>query len=881
MPLFLSCASLTGLKRLAWRTFLTVFLLSLSGGTARSQTPNLTDAQKFFDSGEFAACRDMAAEAIKQGTYNRKWWPLKIRAEMASGEYLAAWETFLDGRSKDEYDIGILWAGRDVCRYVGSIQEVRELEQAFDAAVENAAWRYTDSHELSLRALREFEKGNDAKKVLEEHLDRATRQSSRSVEAWTVIGNLGLTKHDYALAADGFRKAIEARPENPDAHFGLAKALSSSNSELAQASLEKALELNPAHIDSLLHMAENQVDAEAYDQARETLDQVLEVNPEHPLAWAYLAVIAHVEADSDQEEFYRRLALGWWKNNPEVDHLIGRKLSDKYRFAEGAAYQRRAIEMAPGHLGARFQLAQDLLRLGLEEQGWQLAEQVFADDPYNVVAHNLLTLRDNLNQYATLRSEHFILRMESAEVPAYGQRAITLLEEAYDHLTARYPVKIDRPVVVEIFARQEDFAIRTFGLPGGAGFLGVCFGPVITANSPAAQAVPSSWESVLWHEFCHVVTLTKTRNKMPRWLSEGISVYEERLKDPAWGQQLNPTFRQMLLEELTPVSQLSGAFLQPDSAMHLQFAYFESSLVVEYLVDQFGLEALNQVLDDLGSGIAINDALSRRTVPINRLDQMFADYAEKKANSLSPEMDWTESPVGPRESLTALVEARSDHPNHYQLLRVLSARLLQAGRLKEAEEVLKQRLKLLPGDTEAFNLLARVYREQEDESSLRDTLQQWTVVESDAIDGLMELARLQLKAGDFPEALKTAERWIAVQPLLAEPHRVAATSAMQLDRPKRAIEAYQVLSQIDDSDPAETHFQLGRLLMQQGNLEAAKRELLRAAAEAPRYRAALRELLQVNRSLQAARQPDTVDPEAPPNPRMIAPANEPKQPEVN
>ena len=47
---------------------------------------------------------------------------------------------------------------------------------------------------------------------------------------------------------------------------------------------------------------------------------------------------------------------------------------------------------------------------------------------------------------------------------------------------------------------------------GGAGFLGVCFGSVITANSPASQsASPANWQSVLWHEFCHVVTLQKTK----------------------------------------------------------------------------------------------------------------------------------------------------------------------------------------------------------------------------------------------------------------------------------------------------------------------------------------------------------------------------------
>ena len=70
------------------------------------------------------------------------------------------------------------------------------------------------------------------------------------------------------------------------------------------------------------------------------------------------------------------------------------------------------------------------------------------------------------------------------------------------------------PVIVEIFPQSKEFAVRTFGLPGADGLLGVCFGRVITANSPASQgANPSNWEAVLWHEFCHVVTLSKTQTR--------------------------------------------------------------------------------------------------------------------------------------------------------------------------------------------------------------------------------------------------------------------------------------------------------------------------------------------------------------------------------
>ena len=55
--------------------------------------------------------------------------------------------------------------------------------------------------------------------------------------------------------------------------------------------------------------------------------------------------------------------------------------------------------------------------------------------------------------------------------------------------------------------------------------------PGVVTCAAAQGETPSNWEAVLWHEFCHAVTLKATANRMPRWLSEGISVYEEGLAD--------------------------------------------------------------------------------------------------------------------------------------------------------------------------------------------------------------------------------------------------------------------------------------------------------------------------------------------------------------
>src|SRR5205814_4549532 len=187
-------------------------------------------------------------------------------------------------------------------------------------------------------------------------------------------------------------------PEDPDVHFGLARAYAPSARPLMLKSLEATLSHNPRHVPGLLLLADHAIDAEEYDAAAELLDKAFAVNPWGPEAWAYRAVLGHLRSDTNQEGEAREKALKFWATNPNVDHLIGKKLSQKYCFAEGAAYQRRALKFDAGFLPAKIQLAQDLLRLGEEEEGWQLADEVHQRDGYDVTAYNLATLRETLSK---------------------------------------------------------------------------------------------------------------------------------------------------------------------------------------------------------------------------------------------------------------------------------------------------------------------------------------------------------------------------------------------------------------------------------------------------------------------------------------------------
>jgi len=698
-------------------------------------------------------------------------------------------------------------------------------------------------------------RGADPKLVLDRLYEPAKVLDRKLRDPYLAMGELALDKQDYALAAEVYQEGLTQIPDDPDLLWGLARAYGSSDAPRMGTAIERALAVNPKHAGCLLMLVDRQIDAEDYAGASLRLDEVRSVNPFHPEAWAYEAVLAHLSGNSGREALALEMALKHWPANPRVPHLVGRKLSRNYRFAEGARLQRRALEFDPGYHPARSQLAEDLLRLGEEEEGWRLAGEMHEADGYNVMALNLVTLRDVLDGYQTLTNEHFQLRLEPREAAVYGDRALALLERARLGMEERYGVRIETPVLVEIYAQQKDFAVRTFGMPANHGYLGVCFGKVVTANSPASRpGLRFNWEAVLWHEFCHVVTLQMSRNKMPRWLSEGISVYEERLAHPAWGERWTPDYLARVLDGgLTPIAELSGAFLAPPSPEHLQFAYFQSSLVVEYLVATHGFDQLRSILKELGEGGAINDVLERHTLPMVELEAGFTAFVQAQAAKVGGGLDWAKPPLEVlrlRDGEAAWREWSAARPDNGWARLGDARRQIERGATDQARPILEQLVERCPdlvGGQSPWGLLARALAESGQEERELAVLKEWAARDDSALEPSVRLMQAAADAEDWELVREHVERHLAVEPLVPLPYRHLAAAAEALGEPEAAIGAYRVLLLMDPANPAEYRYRMARLLHDRGDAEA-KMQLLRSLEEAPRNREALGLLLRMDGS---------------------------------
>jgi len=817
-------------------------LLLLLAGAGGGLAAELEDARKLLLEGKYTECEKMVKQAIDDNEYDEEWRVLQGRALLAQGKYPEALEGITKAVPRYYSSVRLRLLSWEVHRANGQVDRAKSMLSEINYLAGSRTYAYRDAASMITLGRAALMLSADPKRVLEVFYDPVKKQDSTNREVYLATGDLALEKHDFEMASKEFQAGLKHHPKDAELLYGLARAFAPSDRQTMIKLVNDALKVNKNHVEARLLLIDHFIDAEQYEAAKITIEEVLKINPRHPEVWAYQSVLAHLKNDATEEKRCREEALKLWKNNPKVDHLIGLKLSQKYRFAEGSEFQRQALKFDPEYLPAKMQLAQDFLRIGKTEEGWILADEVHRADEYDVTAFNLTTLKGVLDGYATLTNQYFIVRMPAKEGPIFGDRVLELLERARTNLCTKYGLELKQPVVVEIFGSQKDFGVRTFGMPDNPGFLGVCFGKVITANSPSAQVSRSAnWEAVLWHEFCHVVTLELTRNRMPRWLSEGISVHEERQANPVWGQHMNARYREMVLgEDLTPVSELSGAFLNAKSGLHVQFAYYQSSLVVDFLVGKYGIEALRKILKDLHEGVGINEAIAKNTQPMDKIEKEFAAYAKKLAEGLAPDLSFKKPDAKSVVPGANLIEQLMGDPRNYYVLMQKSRELMQQKKWTEAKEPLKKLTEAYPrqiGPDSAFYLLAAVHKNLKETAEERATLEKLAAIDGEAVDAYLRLMEIGVEQQDWKLVQVNADRFLAVNPLLAQPYWFAGKSNESTGNPDKAADAYKRLLQLDPADPAEVHFRLAKLLTVK-NPAQAKEHVLRALEEAPRFREA-------------------------------------------
>lgn len=798
-----------------------------------------------------------ALEALRAGDYEKaaqlsageanqdaRAMEITLRTMLATGRYEEAAQLARQAIRRFPSDSELLVACADALLSVGDgalavnalMMAARTQEGGYNPDAETPA-------AAAARAFALQQLGADPRLVVERILTEATKQSPDAIEPYLTLAEIALSKRDNLFASETLREAMRRFPENADVRFGMARALA--DPKLVAKYLDETLERNPRHVPALVFKAEWLTDLDDFVGAQEALNSALAINPSSPAAWAQQALLCRLHGNEAGAEKARARALQPWPQNPEVDYRIGTGLGRNYRFAEAIESLRTAIAMDPMHLPSHFELGSNLLRFGEEKTGWNHIERVHLRDPYHVAAFNLMTLKATMQSMTTLSRGGVNVRMPRLDREVYGQRALDLAAKARKTFIEKYDAKLPFSVTVDVLPTENDFAVRTFSLPVGEGFLAVCFGPLITTCSPRGRTGQANWEAVLWHEMAHTITLTATRHRIPRWLSEGISVHEENLVDNGWGMHMDSKRRRAILDgRVPPMLQLDELFRR-----NTDLAYFSSALAVEFLEDKVGVDGMRKILNHLAGDMPVGKAIASVAGPMDTIEKDFAEYLREKAEAYCPGIDWALLSDEEFQSLRANPDAfLAAQPNRYFAVMDRANQLARSGNWQGVRELLSPLIAQAPDIRESegpYALLAQAQRRLGDHAAERALLEKWLALDAGvqpAAERLVELAR---DSGDPAFTERAANALLAINPFDQNALLALGRSQLREGRTADAIASYEALLSMKPIRSSRLRYELAEGLRKHHHSDA-RRQVLLALEENPRFEEALDLLQEIN-----------------------------------
>ena len=115
---------------------------------------------------------------------------------------------------------------------------------------------------------------------------------------------------------------------------------------------------------------------------------------------------------------------------------------------------------------------------------------------------------------------------------------------------------------------------------------------------------------------------------------------------------------------------------------------------------------------------------------------------------------------------------------------------------------------------------------------------------ANAVEAYGRLMELAMEQKDWPSIIENGNKYMAVYPMLGTVHLQMGRANEELGNNEHAIDSYRRLLLLDPSDPADINYRLAKLFHDQ-DPGTAKRYVLEALADAPRFRQAHRLLLKI------------------------------------
>ncbi len=643
----------------------------------------------------------------------------------------------------------------------------------------------------------------------------STRADPRRAETQLEWAELFFAHWDPGHAEESVRAALEVNPNSARGRAMLARLLLDQSMDFVHAAeeLDRALAVNPNLV--MAHVTRAGVAIRDMDLAAATehLDRALAIDPNDLEALSVRAVIPFLRGD---DAAYRAATREVLTRNPRYSAMystIAEYADWEHRYPQIVEMAREAVRIDPRDARAHATLGINLLRIGREEEGLQALRAAWDRDRFNVRVYNLLELWDRTitPSYERVEAGPLLLRMHREERPVMGPTATEVLTRAWDDMRRRYGFTPSTPVHIEMYSDPQHFSVRTSGLPN-IGVQGVCFGQVVTALSP--RAGPFNWAQITTHELAHVFHIQLSRNRVPRWFTEGLAEYETMIARPEWQREEDHRlYRALVAGRLPPVSRLNHAFTHARTEEAITVAYYGSSMLVKYIVETYGFERIPRMLRAWGEDRTSEEVVQRVLgVTIDQLDQGFREHTRQRMRGRADDFAVDLAAYVDLDAIRARAEAS---PTDAAAQAALAAALLAHGaNPNEAMTAVRASLRIDASQPVARYVAARLALGRRDHGTARADLRRFFASGHDGYEPRILQARVALAREDLAGA------------------RAALEAATRIDRGR--LEAWQGLQEIAErtNDEALRTAALERVVDLDQHDAASHRELLRRAAEA-------------------------------------------------
>jgi tetratricopeptide (TPR) repeat protein len=427
--------------------------------------------------------------------------------------------------------------------------------------------------------------------------------------------------------------ALRINPNLCEAQVGLGEVvLEGWQFEEVERRAELALKINPNFSPAIHLLAKKFILERRYEQAKEPCERALKINPNDLTALSLSAAASACRYDRTGVEQMQVRVTALNTRCALFHRTLGDALSGIRQYAASEREYLRAIELDASDANARTELGMMYMQWGLEDKARDALDAAWALDPYNDRTKFTLELLDRLHKFAKYETAHFVVKYDAEHDPGLGEYVSSYLEPIYEAVTSDFQTPLSDKTIIEIFPTHRAFGVRITGKPW-IHTVGASTGRVIALASPRESADLMgryNLARVLKHEFAHTVTLAATDNRIPHWFTEGLAVYEEDAPRPFdWSELLADAVRR---DRLFTLESVDWGFIRPRRPTDRQMAYAQSEWMVEYIVERFGYDMIQIMVNRFRSGKTQSEVFTGELgVEPEKFDRAFHDWARAEA----------------------------------------------------------------------------------------------------------------------------------------------------------------------------------------------------------------------------------------------------------